>query len=421
MLYQRLIDADLKFKHRSNLIFFWFGVLIYTLGFTSSRIPNPVFIISDLLRLIGLFMFVPTAFVIAKSNFSNTYFKVCFIIYCSWAVFVIFRGVSLNYLFIKNTVFTPFGGIFAYLVPFFIFLPKPPLFYKLLFQVIYILGIFFLLQIFISWNSLFDLENLDARDNFEILVKTLCLPSGFILLTYNYHSFFKKLIAIIAVVIAFLLTVQMARRGLMFMTGSILFFAVIMLLLANKKRVVSFLFIILFGAIFVFYGLNYFSNSEFAILENVKERISEDTRSSVEEYYYADMEYDDWIIGRGMSGQVAAPIGIEGDDDISGMRDGIETDYLNIILKGGLIRLILLFLIAIPSMFNLFFSSSNILSKACGFWILLWLASLYPSTVTTFTLNYIIVWIAIGIGFSSQIRNMNDAELLSYFNNVKIF
>jgi len=415
VLSRKLVKIDLEFKNRTNLIVFWLGFLIYTFGYTSSRIPNPSYIVSDLLRVLGLLMFIPTAFITAKSVFTSNYFKVFFVLYCMWSLSVVFRGLALNYEFIKTTIFTPFGGVFMYLVPFVLLLSRPPLFYKIIFQVIYIFGILFLIQVLISWNSLMDVGNLDSRDNFEIIVKTLALPSGFILLTYNYHSISKKVVAILSISVAFLLSVQMARRGLMFMTGSAVAFTLITQLVINKKRVLGFLFIIMFSVIVLFNGLIYFSNTEIPLLDNVKDRISEDTRSSVEEYYYADMEYNDWLIGRGMSGKVAAPIGIEDDDDISGLRDGIETDYLNIILKGGLVQLILLLMVAIPAMINLFFNSSNLLSKAFGFWILLWLASLYPSTVTTFTLNYILVWIAIGIGFSQKTRNIQNAELMRYF------
>jgi hypothetical protein len=61
------------------------------------------------------------------------------------------------------------------------------------------------------------------------------------------------------------------------------------------------------------------------------------------------------------------------------------------------------------------FFSNNALSKAAALWIILWLISLYPSTVTTFTMNYILVWIAIGICYSKLVRNMSDHVLKEYF------
>jgi len=112
---------------------------------------------------------------------------------------------------------------------------------------------------------------------------------------------------------------------------------------------------------------------------------------------------------------VAAPPGIDESGDYSGYRNGIETDYLNIILKGGSISLGLLLLIAIPAMFKGLMFSNNSLSKAAGFWILIWLLSLYPSTVTTFSMNYILVWISIGICYSPSYRGLSEETLKAYF------
>jgi len=168
----------------------------------------------------------------------------------------------------------------------------------------------------------------------------------------------------------------------------------------------------------LFLGLIAFENIENSqFFEKATKRMNEDTRSGVEDYYYADMEFKDYIIGRGMSGLVAAPTAIDNNSDHPGYREGIETDYLNIILKGGVISLGLLLLIAVPAMINCFFFSKNTLSKAAGFWILLWIISLYPSTVTTFTLNYILVWLSIGIGYSFKTRNIPEKSLEKYFNN----
>lgn len=65
------------------------------------------------------------------------------------------------------------------------------------------------------------------------------------------------------------------------------------------------------------------------------------------------MDTKDWIIGKGVVGEYYCPTGATED----GYRQVIETDYLQIILKGGIISLGLLFLIAIPAIFKgLFYS-----------------------------------------------------------------
>jgi len=124
------------------------------------------------------------------------------------------------------------------------------------------------------------------------------------------------------------------------------------------------------------------------------------------------MDKKDWIAGRGIDGQYYCPSGATED----GFRGVIESDYLQIILKGGMISLGLLLLITIPAIFKGFFNSKNILSKAAATWILLWLVALFPATVTTFSLNYIMVWISIGICYSKKIRNMDEDSVKEHFH-----
>ena len=146
------------------------------------------------------------------------------------------------------------------------------------------------------------------------------------------------------------------------------------------------------------------------------DRITQDTRSEVEEYFYQDMKPVDWIMGKGINGQYYCS-GVElGQGRISIFRRGIETDYLTIILKGGIISLGLILLLAIPAMIKGFFSSRNLLVKAASTWILLYLLCLYPAPVTTFTLNYLIVWISIGLCYSREIRSLTDDDLIGYFS-----
>jgi hypothetical protein len=140
------------------------------------------------------------------------------------------------------------------------------------------------------------------------------------------------------------------------------------------------------------------------------DRIGQDSRSEVEQYFFRDLKPIDWIIGKGINGKYFCPMG-DGIGGITILRNGIETDYLNIILKGGIISLGLNLLIAIPAIINGLFHSKNLLSKAAGIWILFYLIDLYPSPVTTFSLNYLLVWISIGICYSKELRYLSDEKI----------
>ena len=132
------------------------------------------------------------------------------------------------------------------------------------------------------------------------------------------------------------------------------------------------------------------------------------------------MKPTDWAIGKGINGEYFCP-GID-EDAPTNYRNIIETGYLQIILKGGIIRLILYLLIAIPALILGLFFSKNLLSKAAGIWIFISLISLYPATVNSFNLNYLLVWISIGICYSKELRILPDdqiADLIHTPSNVE--
>jgi len=161
----------------------------------------------------------------------------------------------------------------------------------------------------------------------------------------------------------------------------------------------------------VIIGLIYaFNNDSIEMFSLLEERGTDDTRSGVEKNFIDSMEGMDWMIGRGMLGEYYSPT-----IDVGNYRGTIETDYLNIILKGGYIQLVLLLLILIPAMINGIFRSKNTLSRVAGLWIFVWLLSTYPATVQVFTLYYILVWISVGICYSKTIRNMPEKTLLLSF------
>jgi hypothetical protein len=59
------------------------------------------------------------------------------------------------------------------------------------------------------------------------------------------------------------------------------------------------------------------------------------------------------------------------------------------------------------------------LSKAAAMWILWVLVNMYPSTIHTFTMQYILLWIAVGICYSKTIRDIPEQILVDYFRGYK--
>ncbi|HMW27307.1 MAG TPA: hypothetical protein PKC51_11730, partial [Ferruginibacter sp.] len=142
------------------------------------------------------------------------------------------------------------------------------------------------------------------------------------------------------------------------------------------------------------------------------DRGEEDTRTGVEEYMYADMSSTDWIIGKGIKGKYYCPI-VDNVNDAegAGFRDNIETGYLQIILKGGIISLALVLGMLIPAVYKGFFKSNNVLSKASAMWVFLWILYLYPTGGMVFNMSFVLVWIAAAICYSDKIRNLSDEQI----------
>ena len=318
---------------------------------------------------------------------------------------MIFKAYKLiNYTFFKSFLFDlGYGGI-IYLIPLILLFPRNLAFYKKMFHIIFLFGIIYIGYDILFFKSLLNSDRTDLLSMGVVELSTdLSFPVGFLLLTYSYHSNKKRLLAIGVIVLTLFFAIIRARRGLILMTSEIIISAYILYLFSSKRKFI-FLYI---SILLIFVGAIYASalyKPEKSMFGFLIERGKEDTRTGVELYFYDDMKTTDWIMGRGINGEYFCPDIEPG--QLTNYRDVIETGYLQIILKGGIISLGLLLLITIPAIIKGLFYSKNILSKAAAIWILLALISMYPAIVASFTLRYLLVWISIGICYSKKIRQI---------------
>ncbi len=354
-----------------------------------------------------------------RNNLENKYLRGLYIPYLFWLLIIVIKGVEFDYDYIKFILFDAWFGIFLYFVPLFLLFPKRLIFYKRLFDVIVILGV-----IYIIYDSLYikelmsgDLRNLQSQAIVEYFAKTLATPCLFLLLTYKYHPFRRRIFAIFILILTALFAVIRARRGLLLMELLPLVLVYLLYLSNTSSKLFIILLSIFLGGFIVMFGIESFNGNQDGIFGNLMDRGLEDTRSGVETCFYQDMSGKDWLIGRGMMGEYFCP-GIF-PEAITNYRGTIETDYLQLILKGGIISLFLFLLITIPAIYKGLFNSNNLLSKAAAMWIVWVLINMYPSTIHTFTLQYILVWIAVGICYSTTIRKIPEQILVNYFKGYK--
>jgi hypothetical protein len=390
---------------------FWFGFLLYTLAWTITSSRQTNFVVFQSLQIVGILLMIPTGYKLVKFEFDSHYQKVVFFMIIFWAGIIFLRGLSFEKEALKLMLLNPWFGGFLYFVPLIMLFPKKLIYYRKMFDVILVLGFFFIIYSILFRADLLETEkNVLSREIVEYFSKTLAVAVSFILMTYLYHSKRRNLAAFGILALCIFFAVIRARRGLLFMTLGSLFLVFVLFWINTKYKIVMFL---LSGGVLVLLGsvsVYLLTSSEAEFVSYLQQRGVEDTRTGVERYFFSDMEGLDWVIGRGMMGMYYSPTMGQGN-----YRGTIETDYLNMVLKGGFVQVVLFMLILLPAIYKGLFQSRNTLSKAAALWILFWMLNTHPSTVQVFTMNYILVWIGVGICYSDTLRNLSEKGLRVYF------
>jgi len=406
----------LAYVRKDNFLIdaFFAGFILYTISYTLAQTDQFSWVICQAFQSLGVAVMFLSALPLLRWRFENNYLRLLYTLYVPWLMIVVLRGFSMDFGVIKSMVFDSYFGALPYFVPLILLFPKNLFFYNRLFDVIMIMAFWNIAYDLFFFRGLMDgdLLNLWSQGLAEE-AKTMGIPAGFIVLTFSYHTRRRKLIAIGTLLMIFFFATVRGRRGLMLISTLPLVFAYLMYLIQGKYRVVGVALSVIVSLLIVsFQTASILGESD--VFDNVKERGTVNTRLNVEQAFFKDMEFESMIIGRGMNGTYFCPTLIDvgaGTFD----RGVIETDYLQIILKGGLLSLGLLLLILLPAVWKGIFRSKNLLSKAAGIWILYCLIAMYPANLHTFTLFYILVWVSVGICYSDKLRNMPDGVLKQYF------
>lgn len=402
-------------KQLKNINYFWLGFVIYSVSacYLSSLGANIIIAILQLASL--LLIFTPTFFLI-NFNIKNNYLKNVYFLYGFWMIGIILRGFQLEKEFLVTMFFNPWTGLLLYFVPLILLFPINIRFFKRIFDVIILLGLICVFSDIVYLKIIIepDPTNPISQSFIEYFSQTLAIPSAFIILTFPYHPKKRNLLALVVLILTFLFVVIRARRGLIFMTASPLIVSGILYIISIRKNIFNKLFILVLFFFISYLALDIYKENKDGLFSLITERINQDTRTGGEEYFYKDMKTIDWIIGKGINGKYYGPdLNVNSNTDF---RTVIETGYLQIILNGGIISLGLLLMIILPAAIKGIFYSKNMFSKAAGLWILLYIMNSYPAAVNTFTLNYILVWIAVSVCYNRDLRNMSENKVKLLFS-----
>ena len=412
-------------KQETSLNIFWFGFFIYTLFYVLSMVESGFISPANCqaFQILGFLGMIMGCMGLMKFKFDSNYLKQLFILNLIYSATIVLRGSQYDKEALKQMLLNVVFGILPYFASVVLLLPRNIAAYKKIFTVLLFFGASYLVCVFLFYNTLRDYDrlNLAAQGLVEDLTVMLALPVGYMLICYPYNIANKKDMfgigkkngfMIFMFIVTLFFAIFRARRGLIFMCLTTFLCVGMIAILSTKKKM---LIIILTSLVILIASLFVFSMKDHHIFNFLIERGEEDTRTGVEVWMYADMSPTDWVIGKGIKGQYYCPV-VENVNDAegAGYRDNIETGYLQIILKGGIISLALLLLMFVPAVYKGLFKSKNVLSKAAALWIFLWIIYLYPSGGIVFTMNYVLVWIAVGICYSEKIRNLPDSTIKNY-------
>lgn len=204
-----------------------------------------------------------------------------------------------------------------------------------------------------------------------------------------------------------LIQIFLARRG--GLAVSLLYLVLLWLVYTfNDKNTSKWKMIIMIVLIVGIFLLMFSSTSSLPFFSTLFERGFEDSRSAVEGSFYKDMDSAvDWIFGRGWFGQYYDPV-------FGKSRSSIETGYLALILRGGLLYLIPYVSVLALSFYNGYFKSNNIFCKSFSIICLVQIINLYPYGWPAFNFLYFILWLGVWICNNRQLRCMRDDQIFKF-------
>ena len=389
--------------NRSHFLTLWVSIIIYSLSYlllTIEKFNGKLFILGMGIAVLGI---IYSVVCLIQLKIANKYLSFIFIIYMIRQFYIILPGFSdFSLMQLMRFIKDP-DLFFSYLVPIVILIPANIFFIRKMFDIFIYLGILVFL-FFPRFASEILYTNMNISERTLWTMGTGC---GFIVLTWNYHSHKRKIIAFLAVILSLFIATVMARRNIMLTFTNYIIFSILIILFSVRisiKLKISILFLLLLTASSGYYIFNKYQNEVFY---KITDRIEDNTREGLYDTFMDDMTKSDLIFGKGINGTYYAP-GIE--EDVED-REVIECGYLQTILNGGIINLTLFLLIALPAVYLGFIKSNNTLSKAAGAIVLLWLIDMFPWGMPSLNIRYILLWICIGICYTKEIRYLSEKEL----------
>lgn len=246
----------------------------------------------------------------------------------------------------------------------------------------------------------------------QFLCEGFTLGAGLVVLTQRYHERRVTILCYIVLLLGFLSATIHARRNLMLTSGCYMMVAGCQLIFGTLIKSAQTRFMVLMTVLFALIcstGI-YMANNR-GIFGKITSRFGDNTREYVYLHFAADFSDHpmDLVTGRSMMGTYECG-GVEGEDGNGGQRGIVECGYLNNLLKGGFIYLLLY----IATMFTAMrrgFKSHNALGKASGWILLFQLTDMVYFGIHSFNLKSYMLWMLVAVCLNRTLMQKTDDEL----------
>lgn len=241
----------------------------------------------------------------------------------------------------------------------------------------------------------------------DTITKSFCYPAGLFLLMLPVLNNKNKILVITAFAAALLFSMFLARRNIV-VTCLMFAMATVFIYLKNNKnksfffKLLSYvvvaigIYIIVNLAISIFTGAN-----DSVFFAELVRRGDSDSRSHVLIPFFQYMHSPlYWIFGHGINSQYYSDLG---------WRRVIETGYLQIIMKIGLIGLITYVILIIKAVQKAY--RGNILLQACAMYLVIFSLETIYAGVPTFGLTWIYLWITVSICNSDYFKSLTNEQI----------
>lgn len=289
------------------------------------------------------------------------------------------------------------SGFLVYVVPFLLLLmPNRTYFGD-------IIKLFFKASLFVLPIWLINISDL-VQDDYHSEGIGVYLPffSAFLLSLTGLFSKKEKLLTWFIWSVYLLLMLLNARRNVTFTLVLYGCFSYLMTLLEDwKRKPIKVSMIVIFSVLALLLLQLNMENLTSGAFSRMSHRANEDTRSGVEELFFADFATsppEDFIFGRGMDGGYFQIVKNLDTGEETDNRKGIENGYLHLILKGGLVYAVCVVLIILNAIGCARKDKNTIVSRYFIMVMLSYLIDLYATApICSYMPRTVIFWFVIGV------------------------